>query len=529
MQQVLTPQQFAQMGGVPINPAPPQPTQGITPAQFAQMGGIPYTPVVPRQPDLGDKTAQTFKQGGENIMKDIQNVKTAGIAPTLGHIAGDIAGTAGSFLGNILSPLIPNVAKEKIGEVSQFIDKKVNEISGMTPEIHKSLGDVFNTASLLGGKEALPNDIGTPASIASDLKTTVVDTGNTIKKTASDLNPLAEKPLTPAEMQIKLKGVADDWAKPTTINEPKYHKANEVFQKDPEVAQNAAKMGLNPFSSIEDGKYVTKDLEKQVRSDTGKLSRDFLRPALQEADYAVEKTLVKDLKPKVNDFEVTPDDAETISSRLNTRLQALERKYPEGMTLTDMLDEKITYDKNGGFNQFKSNSDTIDSIANRSISSNLRTQIIEKYPLAKEFFAEQAKNYRVADYLKALNNVKAPVSTAQTVARYVAKFGGAKLGGIFGGDVVSSFAGYQIGKVFETFLENMTNPMRDSFLKNLKITNPEAFTKVEEMLGTMETERATRLKLPAPAPLGTDKNPIITPAPSEQAQMESRARSLYQK
>ncbi len=60
----------------------------------------------------------------------------------------------------------------------------------------------------------------------------------------------------------------------------------------------------------------------------------------------------------------------------------------------------------------------------------------------------------------------------------------------------------------------MTNPMRESFLSNLKVTNPEAFTKVAEYMGNTNAEAATRLKLPAPKPLGSAENPIVTAPPT---------------
>lgn len=482
--QGLTLQQLQQMGGTPVQPiqstAPAQNGQGLSLAQIQQMGGTPNIPITP---DLGQKTAQTFQQGGENIVNDIKNTKIntnvaenlLNVTKTAGHVAGDIAGTAGNFLGNIIAPLIPNIAKDKIAQISQAINDKVNQIPGMTPDIHKSLGDVVNTASLLGGEEAKPA-----------IETTAEKGANAVKNTIDNFTK--KQPMTSEEIQSNLKGVANDWAKPTTINEPKYNNARAVIEKNPDVPQTLAQNGIDPFSNIEDGKYNTEDTAQKLRDDNGKLSRDLLRPSLEVADKTVAPTSVGNFKPTItNTYGVTADDAETIRARLDNKLGALERKYPNGMSLTNMLDERITYDANGGYKAFKSNADNIDAIANRAIADSMRQTLIAKGDAAGipvgDFQAELAKNYKAADYLDALHGKKAPISVGQSIARYGAKVIGAKAAGLVGGgDLVSEFVGYHIGGALEKFVENMTNPMRNSFLKNLKITNPEAFTKMEEYL-----------------------------------------------
>ncbi len=82
-----------------------------------------------------------------------------------------------------------------------------------------------------------------------------------------------------------------------------------------------------------------------------------------------------------------------------------------------------------------------------------------------------------------MHGKKAPVSPLQSAARYASKVTGAKVAGMLGGgDLVSEFVGYHIGGALEKFVENMTNPMRDSFLKNLQKTKPPAFTKIQEFL-----------------------------------------------
>lgn len=315
------------------------------------------------------------------------------------------------------------------------------------------------------------------------------------------------KPITSTSIDqtVKIKGVANDWAKPVTSNNPSFSRAGKVLSKSPETPQFLAEQGLNPFRHIEDGRYITEDSVIKLRDTAGKMSFDTLRPSLQMADYSTPKTPVSDfLAPAIsrvkNTLNITAGDTSTIEGLLRKEVDALNKKYPDGMSLTDMHDEKITYAKNSGYSPIKDPAVNNKATANRALSNTLGNMVETKAPTdlnVSAFNKYLSKYYKGADYLDAINGKKAPVSLGQQVARGIARFGGAKIGSIIGGDVVSSFAGYQIGKALEHALENLTNPLRDSFLSNLKMTNPEAFAKVQEFLGKAETDRATRLALPS--------------------------------
>lgn len=168
----------------------------------------------------GDNLKNTFKQGSQNVMSDIQNTpqgnnttlgglgkSVLGDLSTAGHIAGDIAGTAGGLIGSFISPLLPDGVKSKIGDVTKFVGDRINSIPGMTPEIAKSLGDVFNTLTLAGGNAAEPiakEVAGQGISKVAEVGTQTLDTASNGLKKAGDaaasinqrLNPLAEKPAT---------------------------------------------------------------------------------------------------------------------------------------------------------------------------------------------------------------------------------------------------------------------------------------------------------------------------------------------
>jgi len=112
----------------------------------------------------------TFKQGGQNIISDVQNTPQvaesagggflgntlAGVA-TAGHIAGTVGATAGGIIGNVVAPVIPEPIQKGLSAATDYVSEKASQIPGMTPEIHKSLGDIVNTAQLLGGEKVAPS------------------------------------------------------------------------------------------------------------------------------------------------------------------------------------------------------------------------------------------------------------------------------------------------------------------------------------------------------------------------------------
>ena len=87
------------------------------------------------------------------------------------------------------------------------------------------------------------------------------------------------------------------------------------------------------------------------------------------------------------------------------------------------------------------------------------------------------------------------------------------------GDLITSFAGYQGGKMLEHYVEQLTNPMRDEFLQRMAQSNPEAVKGLQKYMSNIEIQRANSLKLPAPKPGAT--NPIPMGGKSGKSSVES--------
>ena len=214
---------------------------------------------------------------------------------------------------------------------------------------------------------------------------------------------------------------------------------------------------------------------------------------------------------------VIAGDEKTINSQVETELGNLKEKYPNGMTRVQLHDEKINYSKNGGFSPTNDPSVNNRAISNRIISQKLATAVEQQTPNLPIHDANASLKpyYATADYLDALNGKVAPVSMLHGLIKLAPRFIAAKLAShLGGGDVISAFGGYQLGKTFEKYMENILNPMRADYLRNLEISHPAPLRQMMESLNQDNAMRGSQLRLPPGSPLGSPNNPIIPPAPT---------------
>lgn len=186
----LTPQQIAQARSS-------SPTTSVLASNTGDSFGISDTPT-PAKPgvlsQIGSGLKSAFSQGGQNAVNDLNAGDAASVGKgtgerlldagsTLGHLAGDAAGTAGNILGSIITPFLPDSVKSGLGDATKFVSDKVNSIPGMTPQIAQSLGDLFNTGSLAVGGSAEEPVTGAVKGAASKVGDAVGDAVNSAKST----------------------------------------------------------------------------------------------------------------------------------------------------------------------------------------------------------------------------------------------------------------------------------------------------------------------------------------------------------
>lgn len=562
-------QELQSMGGQPISTPTPGPALGQTPtpqglsaSQLQSMGAIPnqstdngFLGTHPVLKTLGNLVSVTglakglsqaiflnFTPEGQDTLKRLQsgeisldqfnNIVGGGLA-TPGEVLGSAAqmaltiGTAG------LGSAEEATANEATGQLIRGGTKEVAQplITRIGKQIATggaigSTGGAINAVSQgqgMGGiaTSALTGAItGGTLGGASELAATGLTKSLGLIRDSIQGTPEEQSVAQSALQEQEKTKVANDWVQPTTINKSAYNGARAVLEKDPEIPNTLVNLGANPFAHIENGIYDTESSAQAIRDNMGAKSSELLRPALKAADASTPLTPVSDvLKSAINYVQnsnnITPDDSETIISQLENKSQALGRKYPDGMKLTDLMNEKISYDKNAGYNPIKSNADNNSAIANRAFGDGARTMLETNASSdigVKDFNEELAKSYRAADYLDALHGKKAPVSLSQSAVRYISKIAGAKAAGLIGGgDLVSEFIGYHVGGALERLVEDMTNPMRDAFLEDVKSkTSSEAFQKVQDYIDSIQEKANNSIKLPA-----DNENPTINLGPRD--------------
>lgn len=503
-------QQYTQTSGY----KPPQPTGGSSVKTNAydliDQSYQPPKPTITQKvggygADVVKNLGNTFKQGAENVATDIGNISknaqevdggklATGLAglQAAGHVAGDVAGTAGNILGSFITPLLPESVKKGMGDVTKYIEDKVNSIPGMTPEIAKGLGDLFNTGSLLGGSKAEPIVTEATTQGVKDLGNQAIQTGKNIEEDTKGLIGKAKESIGNSMEARYTEQELKQWTKPVDTPKATYNKATEIYDNASAGGHNISKTlvgnKIRLSDNIENGVYNTADTADQLRADAGKASSEVLRPSLEVADRTVPKTNVEDIikvaSEDIKKSRGTPGDIETQLSQLNKEGAALARKYPTGMSLTEMHDNKITY-SSGKYNPLGIRSDANAAMVDRAFGRTLGRYVEAKAPSGlpvREFNAELAKQYQAADYLEALNNKKVPKGLLSNIAKTTAKVTGAAVGHTIGGGVLGTVGGYHIGGMLESMVENMSNPIKTKVLSNLAKTNPEAFKAVQSYL-----------------------------------------------
>lgn len=515
------------------------------------------TPEIPTAPSYSDQVRAQAESGAKEFASSIDSLRTApegrpedvraalkgggplkagaevvaqgaemgveGVAK-LGHAVGALGSVA-------LSPLAPVFNKatevgEALGnEVPDSIAKPYADVLNKNPVIEKAAKTGMDLLNL-----AMPE--------AAKGGAAALDTGMSAVKKAMEVPPekvAAAQASAKAQVAADVKAqsvaqskkIATEWEAPSKIGMASYNKSRAALEQSPDTPKFLGDLGLNPAAHIEDGKYSPDAMDnsaQSLRDTAGKMSKETLRPSLQMADYTTPRTPVADvikqaIESAKKDKGATAGDAEAIAAKLEKEQAALEKKYPDGMSLTDMHDEKITYAKNGGYSPIKSAADNNAATANRHVGSSLGDTVAAKAPkdVPVDAFNKYLSNfYKAADYLDTLQNKKAPVSMGQAIARNISKFAGAAVGAHLGGGVVSAFAGYSIGKALEHAMENLTGKAQSTFVDNIKRTNPEAYKQVEQYLKdqTSGNTGIPRLNPPSAIQLPEGPNVLTKPTPN---------------
>ncbi len=443
----------------------------------------------------------------------------------------DLGGVVGGAASVPLAPVIAagTAIGNKIGEatplkVADWLENIVKN-HPITMDNVKDIGNMANLAFPEAISKAAPAidaataKISDVASQAKEALTPKPPTPEEVAQRNAERRTAAETAKT-ADDAAKIKKAADEWVKPTLPGKSKnpagFNNARVILKKNPEVGQVLAENKLHPQDHItETGHYATEESAKNLVQEAGQRSYKFLRPALEAADPATPLTPVEDVfKSALGrlDKSVKGDVAvkEDVQRAILSDLPAFKRAFPNGMKLSDLHDQKIKTSEDAGYSAFKSTADNNSATAKRNLSSALGKMVEQKAPPdlpVHDFNTELQKLYEAADYLKALNNKKAPESLTQVIANRGSSVIGAAVGHHIGGGLLGGVGGYIAGGVLEKMVANMVPKYQAEILSGLKQSDPAAFTRVSNYIQKAADERAARVGLPEGKPLGSPENP----------------------
>lgn len=404
-------------------------------------------------------------------------------------------------------------AASNLPVVQQFANSPTGIATAQGADIASSYGNVTGT---MAGAEAFPEQLSKlKASVAAPMKA-APDTFSSMAQQVK--NSVAGTP------ESHVASTQADWQRPAEAPGNTFAKARDQLAQAPDTPAFLAQQGLDPQQHIESGYYRTEATAQSLHDTANTMSSETLRPSLKAADYSTPKTSVSDAEKTAIDNINTTKGITEINRQAQIdaatkEFAGLKARFPDGMSLVDMHDAKISNANAGYPKGLDTISDTNTKTASRQIAGVFQKLVETKGEAAGvpvgDFNQYLAKYHKAANYLDALDGKKAPISLKQKIARVAARGVGAVVGAHFGG-LPTEFAGYSIGGALEHAVENMPNPVRTAFLSNLEKTNPEAFNKVVSYLQDANLGNTGVPKLP-PGSF------VAPPVPSEEAQMRSRA------
>lgn len=314
-----------------------------------------------------------------------------------------------------------------------------------------------------------------------------------------------------------------DFVKPSTINKPGYANATRVFNdakaRDIDIGKVATDRGIITDTLHEDGTYNTKPAEQAIRQKNYDSSNTVGRKAIQEAQVNVRRvptdTVRTALREKINsipDTSINDRTREQMLAKVDKDFGAdspSARAHPDGYNLENLNDSRISADKDAYANGQAKKSKTAQYYKyQRQVFGDLFDKHTPDTAPLKAFRAELEKNFKLADYLKALHGKKVPQNITQKAIRLFGRGVGGTLGSHLGG-FPGFLAGSNVGDLLFSHFEALPNPIKIKVLKASLSDNPAAIDELKKYVASQQFIRDTQLKLPAPGE--TSAKPLPSP------------------
>lgn len=484
---------------------------------------------------LPGELRDTAKAGADEIQQGIEASRNGEDLKAIGKVALGIGrsgiGSAWDVLKTIFSPIseavapviqhtvdtisdIPSVQESAMHGANAKIlalKDKADAIAAKHPEVAQLFSDTYNLATTLAAETK-----GAPAA-----KSAVSDLGNVISDATKD----AIKPIRTALEDKYVNTAKSDWerfggdyTKTSKLLDQqeamaKTGKVPDSFQDTPTFL---AEQGISPQNIMENGKFSSTKAAEIADNLTGSGVKPFEKMLNEQLDVVQQgqppvpiDSIRKAVADQINSLtHLVPEKIESMIRDANKSINAISRKYPEGITLKELNELKGKYWRDTKFDINK----PLQPQINYSIGTAMKNVIENRAGDAniKEMNGLLGNYYKSAKFLNGFGDRTIKLTGKQKIVRGAIKAGATILGekafGISGG-----IGGYFLSKSIANMLENASNPLKEYILNNLEKTNPKAYEEAIKWLGKQERARNARLMLMPGGELGTDKNPIITP------------------
>lgn len=413
------------------------------------------------------------------------NVATGGAAGKILQVVGrPLLNASGKVIGTITPQTIKDVAKGGSAAIQKFMQEN----------------------QLLGGVAAKPS-----AAIANSLQKVddVIEGGFSKAGTGAKNAIAAQYPNASIQKHFVKKNQADI-VRPTTVNEPKYYKATNVY-KDAErrgvkIEDIASRRGVIHDKIAEGGKYNSKESADAIRANVFQVGNDITRPALKALEPEtrlipipeVRNAMVRQIDD-IPDSQITAEAREILKRKILKQYadgSAISRRHPNGMSLTNLHDARIISGKNGKYKPGGTTSDALSAQMAREEGHAYSKLLDSKLP--DEFKAMRRANeedFLLADYLEALHGKKVPEGVTGRAARLFGRAVTATVGGKVGG-FPGAILGAQYGDMLFGTFQALPNPLKIKVLNSIKLESPAAYAQLTKLIGDKEMARLTTLALP---------------------------------
>lgn len=429
---------------------------------------------------------------------------TAGV-PELGKIAGQKAG------GLFTKQGVKNVATGAGLGYANDVTMGLQGIRGEDREGAKSLIPGIGTA------------IGTTIPIVSEATQTLKNIKNPSKeKVDNAINELESKYTEWSSGTKTGKKLVNQFGKKT-------ESLNKVGTIGKEPQRVLAEKGIVP--QIKGVKFNTFTQADDFRNSATSL-REANKLALQEAQLSTVPSDISVLEQKALQIAKTPQNVnagryEKMASDIKKEFAILRKNYPDGKIPLSLQDDiKSARWDNVFKNKGLVEADVLKKDSEYAIAKAFQKNIEEvaESAGAKDVAQLNREIGDIMDASKFLESLDGKVLKGGRLGKFVGTVIGSSLGQTIPGKIVGALGGNIVAD--QLIKADVQSPVRRAILKRLETQDPEAYKMTLKWLAEQDKLRATRLSLPSPSPLGSYKNPIITPAPKSPTTYEKPAQII---